>query len=202
MNLYGRPRAYHPDRPATSAERQRVFARKRAEELCRLRSQLASRVYHQATKTDVGTPWSVFWEYDAEFHFTLDVCATADNAKCVRYFSPEQDGLVQDWGRCRVLDESPLRSHHRPLDGQGVPQLSGRGDGPGARPRTHGHPLVACLGAGEGRDPLSCRPYYVRRRGQPGRIRLGYGHLSATRPLVPLPHARGTDGGHPEYQHY
>ena len=22
----------------------------------------------------------------------------ADNAKCVRYFSPEQDGLVQDWG--------------------------------------------------------------------------------------------------------
>jgi phage N-6-adenine-methyltransferase len=33
--------------------------------------------------------------------FDLDVCATAENAKCPRFFSPEQDGLQQRWdGRC------------------------------------------------------------------------------------------------------
>ena len=41
---------------------------------------------------------ALFAEYDAEFHFTLDVCASADNHKCDRYFSTEQDGLMQDWG--------------------------------------------------------------------------------------------------------
>ena len=30
---------------------------------------------------------------DNEFHFTLDVC----NAKCERYFTPEIDGLKQEW---------------------------------------------------------------------------------------------------------
>lgn len=43
------------------------------------------------------TPWSLFRQIDQEFHFTLDVCASADNAKCARYFSRSEDGLVQDW---------------------------------------------------------------------------------------------------------
>jgi phage N-6-adenine-methyltransferase len=72
--------------------------RRRANELCQLRRELATRVYHRSQKYDWGTPWHVFTEYDAEFHFTLDVCATADNAKCPRFFSPEVDGLAQDWG--------------------------------------------------------------------------------------------------------
>ena len=67
MGFSHRPRTYHVDRPATSAERQRVFARKRAAELAALRQQLAQRVYHQATKTAVATPWEIFREYDAEF---------------------------------------------------------------------------------------------------------------------------------------
>jgi len=98
MALMGRPLTYHPDRPATTAERQQRFRQQRTQQLEDLRRQLATRVYHQATKTDVATPWPVFREYDAEFHFTLDVCATAANTKCPRYFSPEQNGLVQDWG--------------------------------------------------------------------------------------------------------
>jgi phage N-6-adenine-methyltransferase len=98
MGLIGRPRSYRPDRPATSAERQHVFARKQQEELCRLRQQLATKVYHQSKRHDWETPWPIFAAYDAEFHFTLDVCATAENAKCPRFFSPEQNGLLQDWG--------------------------------------------------------------------------------------------------------
>lgn len=43
------------------------------------------------------TPQYVFDTLDAEFHFTLDVCANADNHKCERYFDIAQDGLKQDW---------------------------------------------------------------------------------------------------------
>ena len=44
------------------------------------------------------TPQDLFDRLDAEFHFTLDVCATHDNAKCGRYFTREHDGLKQKWG--------------------------------------------------------------------------------------------------------
>ncbi|AEG14390.1 DNA N-6-adenine-methyltransferase [Desulfofundulus kuznetsovii DSM 6115] len=43
------------------------------------------------------TPQTFFDALDAEFHFTLDVCARPENAKCARFFTPEQDGLRQSW---------------------------------------------------------------------------------------------------------
>ncbi|MBI3439332.1 MAG: adenine methyltransferase [Proteobacteria bacterium] len=45
------------------------------------------------------TPQAFFDKLDDEFHFTLDPCATFDNAKCEVFFTKEDDGLVQDWGR-------------------------------------------------------------------------------------------------------
>lgn len=51
-----------------------------------------------SAKQDWGTPWEFYRLWDSRYHFTLDVCATARNAKCALYFSPEQDGLAQDWG--------------------------------------------------------------------------------------------------------
>lgn len=55
-----------------------------------------------SSKTDSwGTPQWLFDELDAEFHFDLDVCAIPENAKCERYYTPEQDGLAQEWtGAC------------------------------------------------------------------------------------------------------
>lgn len=51
-----------------------------------------------SSKTDQSeTPQWLFDELNKEFEFTLDVCATADNAKCKEFFSPEDDGLSQDW---------------------------------------------------------------------------------------------------------
>ena len=51
-----------------------------------------------SSKTDLwATPQDLFNEVDNEFHFDLDVCALPENAKCKRYFSPEMDGLKQDW---------------------------------------------------------------------------------------------------------
>lgn len=45
-----------------------------------------------------GTPQEFFDPLDAEFHFTVDVCATPGNAKCVRYFAPL--GLSPATWRC------------------------------------------------------------------------------------------------------
>ena len=51
-----------------------------------------------SSKTDLwATPQDFFDALDAEFGFTLDVCATADNAKCPRYFTADDDGLSQEW---------------------------------------------------------------------------------------------------------
>lgn len=44
-----------------------------------------------------ATPQDFFDELNAEFHFTLDPCATRENAKCARFFTVEDDGLKQDW---------------------------------------------------------------------------------------------------------
>mgnify|MGYP002410489307 CR=1 FL=1 len=43
------------------------------------------------------TPQNLFDKLDSEFHFTLDVCATKETAKCKNYYTPEIDGLKQDW---------------------------------------------------------------------------------------------------------
>lgn len=53
---------------------------------------------HYSSATDLwATPQDFFDGLNAEFGFTLDVCATPDNTKCADYFTAEQDGLAQDW---------------------------------------------------------------------------------------------------------
>lgn len=43
------------------------------------------------------TPQDFFDSLDDEFHFTLDVCATRENAKCARFYTKEANGLHQPW---------------------------------------------------------------------------------------------------------
>lgn len=38
-------------------------------------------------RTDWATPRQLFEMLDREFHFTLDVCATAETAKCEKFIS-------------------------------------------------------------------------------------------------------------------
>jgi phage N-6-adenine-methyltransferase len=53
---------------------------------------------HFSSATDMwATPQEVFDRYDAIYNFTTDVCAIAENAKCANYFTPEIDGLSQEW---------------------------------------------------------------------------------------------------------
>lgn len=55
-------------------------------------------VHYSSAKQDWGTP-RAFFQVQAEKYgpFALDVCALAHNAKCERYFTPEDDGLAQPW---------------------------------------------------------------------------------------------------------
>ena len=48
-------------------------------------------------KDDWETPQSLFNELDSKYHFVGDLAATAENAKCDRYISPEQNSLSKDW---------------------------------------------------------------------------------------------------------
>lgn len=43
------------------------------------------------------TPRDLFEELNAEFCFTLDSCATTENAKCEKFYTLQDDGLSQDW---------------------------------------------------------------------------------------------------------
>lgn len=52
------------------------------------------------------TPQGLFNFLDAVFDFELDVCALPENAKCRRYFTPDQDGLAQEW-RGRIWMNPP-----------------------------------------------------------------------------------------------
>lgn len=48
------------------------------------------------------TPQALFDKYNELYQFTVDVCATPENAKCKRFFTKEIDGLSQSWAgeRC------------------------------------------------------------------------------------------------------
>ena len=45
-----------------------------------------------------ATPQWLFDKLNEEFGFTLDPCASKENAKCARYFTKEDNGLIQNWG--------------------------------------------------------------------------------------------------------
>lgn len=61
-----------------------------------------------SSATDLwATPQDFFDKLNEEFHFTLDPCALPSNAKCERYFTPEDDGLIQDWGGESVFCNPP-----------------------------------------------------------------------------------------------
>jgi phage N-6-adenine-methyltransferase len=51
-----------------------------------------------SSKTDLwSTPSDLFERLDATYHFQIDVCAIPENAKCEMFYTPDLDGLQQDW---------------------------------------------------------------------------------------------------------
>lgn len=59
---------------------------------------LMNKSVHFSSATDLwATPQAFFDELNKEFGFELDVCALPENAKCEKYYTPEIDGLKQQW---------------------------------------------------------------------------------------------------------
>ena len=48
-------------------------------------------------RDDWATPKWLFERLDAEFHFTLDPCASDENATCPRFYTKAEDGLTRPW---------------------------------------------------------------------------------------------------------
>ena len=84
---------------------------------------------HFSSKTDEWpTPQDFFDRLNEEFHFTLDVCATPENAKCPRYYTKRENGLLQKWeGVCwmnppygREIRQWVKKAYESALDGATV----------------------------------------------------------------------------------
>lgn len=58
---------------------------------------MINKALYSSAKGEWATPDYFFRALHAEFGFSVDVCATAENAKCANYYTPDQDGLKQDW---------------------------------------------------------------------------------------------------------
>lgn len=54
-----------------------------------------------------ATPIKFFEKLNEEFNFTLDPCATKENAKCKKYYTKEDDGLTKSWSGERVFCNPP-----------------------------------------------------------------------------------------------
>jgi site-specific DNA-methyltransferase (adenine-specific) len=64
-------------------------------------------VHFSSETVEWSTPQEFFDVLDKEFKFNLDPCATNENAKCVKFYTEEDDGLVQDWKGARVFCNPP-----------------------------------------------------------------------------------------------
>ncbi len=55
------------------------------------------KVYHSSKDHTWETPQDLFDNLNKVFNFKTDLCALPETAKCDKYFTPEIDGLKQDW---------------------------------------------------------------------------------------------------------
>ena len=51
-----------------------------------------------SAKDEWATPQEFFNLLNEVYNFTLDPCALPHNAKCNKFYTPEDDGLAQNWG--------------------------------------------------------------------------------------------------------
>ncbi len=66
-----------------------------------------SKVHFSSQTVEWPTPQGLFDELNKDFGFTLDPCATHENAKCKKYFTKEDDGLKKDWKKEIVFMNPP-----------------------------------------------------------------------------------------------
>jgi phage N-6-adenine-methyltransferase len=119
---------------------------------------------------DRATAPEVFAPLHQRFGFTLDVAALPHNAKLERYFTPEQDGLMQSW-RCERVWCNPPYSHIEPWVEKAWAEITSA--------LSPAHLIVMLLPANRTEqgwwqrqiEPRRDQPYGVRVEFLPGRMR-------------------------------
>jgi len=64
-------------------------------------------VHFSSATNEWATPQAFFDALDVEFNFTLDPCATKENAKCKKFYTEKDNGLAQSWDGERVFCNPP-----------------------------------------------------------------------------------------------
>ncbi|WP_213470256.1 DNA N-6-adenine-methyltransferase [Staphylococcus caprae] len=64
-------------------------------------------VHFSSKSNEWYTPQYLFDELNEKYQFTLDPCASHENAKCDKYFTIEDDGLTKDWSKDIVFMNPP-----------------------------------------------------------------------------------------------
>ena len=64
-------------------------------------------VHYTSNSNEWATPQEFYNRLDFEFNFDLDPCSDGYNAKCERFFTKEDDGLIQDWSNSTVFMNPP-----------------------------------------------------------------------------------------------
>ena len=66
-----------------------------------------NKVLFSSNSNEWATPKLFYEELNKEFNFTLDPCATDDNHKCNKYYTINENGLIQDWSNEVVFCNPP-----------------------------------------------------------------------------------------------
>ena len=64
-------------------------------------------LFFSSKSDEWATPQEIYNVLNEEFDFNLDPCATAENAKCPIFYTKEDNGIVKNWGGCRVFCNPP-----------------------------------------------------------------------------------------------
>jgi phage N-6-adenine-methyltransferase len=68
-----------------------------------------------APNDDRPTPKKTFDKLNREFGFTLDAAASAENAKCTKFYDVKTNGLAQDWSKDVVWLNPPYGAKVMPM---------------------------------------------------------------------------------------
>ncbi len=119
---------------------------------------------HFSSKTEEwATPQDFFDKLNEEFHFTLDVCSTHENAKCAKHYTKDDDGLSQDWTGETVWCNPP---YGRQMP-KWIKKCAEHGKQGGACGHAHSctnrHESISQRNLRQGRDPFHQRQIEIRR---------------------------------------
>ena len=66
-----------------------------------------NKVHFSMQTNEWTTPQDLYDELNTEFKFTLDPCCTIESAKCDKFYTKKENGLIQDWSEDIVFMNPP-----------------------------------------------------------------------------------------------